>query len=217
MRHLSFNRSFLPLVLVITAACTTDKNSEGSADSAAAVSTPATAPAAAGDTPASADRAPSTAMRLEVDLQSRSLLVSGETKGPASYPVAVGSTQWPTQTGEWTIRQVVINPEWNPPDESWAEQKEPREPGDPKNPLGRVQLVYDPPRSIHGTNEPASIGKAVSHGSIRMGTADITALAIRVLKAGGATEDAAWVNKALANPKEKQIVDLPNPIPIRVF
>src|SRR3712207_8091432 len=50
---------------------------------------------------------------------------------------AVGSEKWPTKTGEWTITQVVWNPDWTPPDESWAEEREPRESGDPKNPIDR--------------------------------------------------------------------------------
>ncbi len=217
MHSLSLRRSLFTLGIFLVAGCTVDKNEAPPADIASAATTPAAAavsPTPMGDTSA-AERAPSTAMRLEVNLQTRKVSVTGDS-GAATYPVAVGSTKWPTQTGEWNIKQVVINPEWTPPDESWAEQKDPREPGDPKNPLGKAQLVYDPPRSIHGTNETASIGKAVSHGSIRMRNQDIIALAVRVLKAGGATEDSAWVRQALANPKEKKIVDLPHPVPIRV-
>jgi hypothetical protein len=113
--------------------------------------------------------------------------------------------------------QVVFNPAWVPPDESWAEQREPREPGDPKNPLGRAQLIYDPPRTVHGTNEPASIGKAVSHGSIRMRNADITRLARELMDATGAGKDSAWYRRAETERTVKQIVDLPRVVPIRVF
>jgi L,D-transpeptidase ErfK/SrfK len=157
------------------------------------------------------------AMRIEVDLGARQLsVIEGGTR-VASHPVAVGSQQWPTQTGQWTITQVVFNPEWTPPDESWAEEREPRKPGDPKNPLGRIQLVYDPPRSIHGTNQPSSIGKPVSHGSIRV-TNDVGELLARqIMLAGGAPKDEAWISRAKANRSEKQVVDLPRPIPIRVF
>jgi len=156
-------------------------------------------------------------MRLEVDLNARQLYVYKGSQRVASHPVAVGSTKWPTQTGEWTVKQVVFNPEWIPPDESWAEEREPRKPGDPKNPLGRAQLVYDAPRSIHGTNVPSSIGKPVSHGSIRLANDVIVALAREVMTAGGAPKDEAWFEAAKTNKSEKQVVDLPNPIPIKVF
>jgi lipoprotein-anchoring transpeptidase ErfK/SrfK len=154
-----------------------------------------------------------------VDVKARRLYVyRGQgTTAADTFRVAVGSQRWPTQTGEWTVKQVVFNPEWTPPDESWAEEREPRKPGDPKNPLGRAQLVYDPPRSVHGTNAPASIGTATSHGSIRMRNEDLLQLAREVMRAGGATRDEAWVRQAEQNRTEKQIVDLPRPVPIRVF
>ena len=155
--------------------------------------------------------------RIEVEIATRQLHVVQGGNRVASHPVAVGSEKWPTQTGEWTIKQVVFNPEWVPPDESWAEEREPRKPGDPKNPLGRIQLVYDAPRSIHGTNDPSSIGKAVSHGSIRVTNEVGEQLARQVLQAGGAPKDEAWLSSARANRTEKQVVDLPRPVPIRVF
>jgi lipoprotein-anchoring transpeptidase ErfK/SrfK len=129
----------------------------------------------------------------------------------------VGSPQWPTQTGDWNIKQVVWNPEWIPPDETWAEQRTPRKPGAPDNPLGRGQLVYDPPRTIHGTNEPASIGKAVSHGSIRLPNAVVTQLARELMEATGAGKDNAWYRRVQENRTEKVIVDLPQRVPIRVY
>ncbi len=160
---------------------------------------------------------PAADMRIEVDLAARELRVIKAGTTSATYPVAVGSEKWPTQTGEWKITQAVWNPEWVPPDESWAEEREPRKPGDPKNPLGRAQLVYDPPRSIHGTNDPSSIGKAVSHGSIRVTNDVATKLAREVMEAGGAPKDEAWYTRVQQNRSEKQIVDLPQPVAIRVF
>jgi lipoprotein-anchoring transpeptidase ErfK/SrfK len=156
-------------------------------------------------------------LRIEVDLAARQLYVVQDGNRTASHPVAVGSERWPTQTGEWTIKQVVFNPEWVPPDESWAEEREPRKPGDPRNPLGRIQLVYDPPRSIHGTNQPTSIGKAVSHGSIRVTNEVGEQLAREIMDAAGANKDEAWINRAKANRSEKHVVDLARPVPIRVF
>jgi lipoprotein-anchoring transpeptidase ErfK/SrfK len=160
---------------------------------------------------------PSSTMRVEVDLKARKLHLYEGGKLTETHSVAVGSAQWPTQTGEWTIKQVVFNPDWVPPDESWAEEREPRNSGDPKNPLGHAQLVYDLPRTIHGTNAPASIGKAVSHGSIRMNNAEVVALGKRLMEANGAGKDAAWYSRAASQRSEKQVVDLPTPVPIKVF
>jgi lipoprotein-anchoring transpeptidase ErfK/SrfK len=213
-------------LLALGVACSPADKPADTTTAAAAVPAPATT---APDTTAAAASSSTTptdttakagdpnGMRLEVDLNARKLYVYKGTERVATHPVAVGSKEWPTQTGEWNVKQVVFNPEWIPPDESWAEEREPRKPGDPKNPLGRAQLVYDPPRTIHGTDVPSSIGKPVSHGSIRLANDVIVPLARQVMEAGGVTKDDAWFKAAAANRTEKQIVDLPHPIPIKVF
>lgn len=160
--------------------------------------------------------APTSDMSVEVDLATRKLHLSRGGSRIASHDVAVGSKEWPTQTGEWNITQVVFNPEWVPPDESWAKDEEAKQPGAADNPLGRVQLVYDPPRTIHGTNEPRSIGKAVSHGSIRVSNEVGLQLARQIMEAAGVTDGEAQMNRAASNRSEKIIVQLPSPVPIRV-
>ena len=222
---------------LLLGACTVTKSGDAPAGDTAGATTAATGTPAAAPTPTVTQAAPTTAaeslaqsmtgggattrmlseMRLEVDTKARQLHVYKGDQRIASHPVAVGSPEWPTKTGEWYVTQVVFNPEWIPPDESWAEQRERRAPGDPKNPLGRAQLIYDPPRTIHGTNEPASIGKAVSHGSIRLSNEVITQLARQAMEEGGAAKDEAWFQRVQANPAQKEIVDLPQQIPIRVF
>jgi lipoprotein-anchoring transpeptidase ErfK/SrfK len=192
--------------------CGKSETDEGQIDTAA----PAAGTAAPGSTTGAAT--PATAdMRIEVDVNARQLHVFKGDQRVASHAVAVGSEKWPTKTGEWTITQVVWNPDWNPPDESWAEEREPRESGDPKNPMGRAQLVYDAPRSIHGTNQPSSIGKPVSHGSIRLPNEVIVQLAQQVMEAAGAGKDEAWYREAQQNRTQKRVVDLPRVVPIRVY
>jgi len=155
-------------------------------------------------------------LRLEVNVAARELSVYRNDERIATHPVAVGKPEWPTRTGEWTIGQVIWNPRWVPPAEEWAEDREEKEPGDPENPLGRAQLVYDAPRSIHGTNDPSSLGKAVSHGSIRVSNEVAMELARMVMEAGGAGKDDAWYRRVRENRSERVDVPIPNPVPIRV-
>jgi len=155
-------------------------------------------------------------MRLEVDVSARVLHVYRGGQRTETHPVAVGTDRWPTETGEWTISQVIWNPRWVPPQQEWAEDNEPKEPGDPDNPLGTAQLVYDAPRSIHGTNQPESIGRAVSHGSIRVTNDVAEQLARQAMEAGGAARDEDFFRRARQNRTERQEVTLPQPIPIRV-
>ena len=170
-------------------------------------------------TPTPMPAAPDSAdLRFEVDLTARVVRVFGIRNDTlAIHPVAVGSKAWPTQTGSWAINQVVLNPEWIPPDESWAEEREPRKPGDPKNPLGRAQLVYDMPRTIHGTNDSASVGKAVSHGSLRVTNPVALALAKLVLERTSTPNFGELLQRAAADPTDKQIINLTKVVPIRVY
>jgi lipoprotein-anchoring transpeptidase ErfK/SrfK len=209
----------------------------GATDSttSAGATTPSSEPGAgaAGTTPATGNLSPDSvdvgrtskatllplsSTRIEVDLAKRRLTVFDGDNPVGTYRVAVGSSQWPTQTGEWSITQVVWNPEWIPPkDEKWAEAKDPKKPGAPDNPLGRAQLVYDPPRTVHGTNEPASIGKAVSHGSIRLSNADVVKVARQLMDATGVHKDEAFFVQVNMNRTEKVPVSLPQRVPIRVY
>jgi lipoprotein-anchoring transpeptidase ErfK/SrfK len=155
-------------------------------------------------------------LRIEVDLAARQLHVYRAEQLLETHPVAVGTPEWPTPTGQWTIDQVIFNPRWIPPEESWAEDEDVSEPGDPDNPLGRAQLVYRAPNSIHGTRDTASLGKAASHGSIRVSNDVAVRLAKLVMESGGAMRDSAWFARAQADSTQRQEVIVPNPVRIVV-
>jgi lipoprotein-anchoring transpeptidase ErfK/SrfK len=155
-------------------------------------------------------------LEIEVDIAARELYVRRDGRVTETHPVAVGSEEWPTRTGEFTIDEVVLNPRWVPPDEEWAEDEDEVEPGDPENPLGVAQLVYDRPRSVHGTNEPASIGQAVSHGSIRVSNDVARDLARQVMEASGIQDIEQRMRRAQEDPERSETVRLPRGIPIRV-
>ena len=90
-----------------------------------------------------------------------------------SYPVAVGQPAWPTPVGTFVIISKVVNPTWVPPNSSWAAGEKTIGPG-PSDPLqARVMWLSAPAVGIHGTNEPSSIGHALSHGCIRMRVPDV--------------------------------------------
>jgi lipoprotein-anchoring transpeptidase ErfK/SrfK len=77
-----------------------------------------------------------------------------------TYPIAVGKILSPTPSGTYTI----INKQRNP-----------------GGPFGVLWMGLSKPHyGIHGTNNPASIGKNVSHGCIRMFNQDVLELSSRV-------------------------------------
>jgi hypothetical protein len=84
-----------------------------------------------------------------------------------TWPVAVGKPETPTPPGVYEIVRLKENPTWN-----WEGRRYP--PGDPENGLGTRWIGVDlPTYGMHGTNEPDSIGGAVSHGCVRSSNADI--------------------------------------------
>jgi lipoprotein-anchoring transpeptidase ErfK/SrfK len=177
--------------------------------------TPATA--AAAEHPAPRAEVNKDDARVEVSLSARQVSLYRGGERVATFPIGVGQPDWPVQTGEWEIYQIDFNPDWNPPqDEEWSEDREYKEPGHPDNPMGRVRMRYDPPRSIHGTDAEESIGRAESHGSIRIANDDGIELARLLMEASGEGKSDDWFDRVLGNEDEMVTVELSDPIPIRV-
>jgi lipoprotein-anchoring transpeptidase ErfK/SrfK len=96
------------------------------------------------------------------------------------YPVAVGKASTPSPTGRFTIVRRVVDPTYSHKGRVVA-------PG-PKNPVGsRWMGLSEAGYGIHGTNEPDSIGKAASHGCIRMAKGDLEQL-YALVEVGDAVE-----------------------------
>src|ERR1700704_4891067 len=102
------------------------------------------------------------------------------------YGVAVGEEAL-AFSGVATVGRTAEWPDWIPTPEIQARlgPYPPRIPGGPANPLGaRALYLYQGSKDtlyrIHGTNEPDSIGKAVSSGCIRMMNADVIDLYQRI-------------------------------------
>ena len=105
--------------------------------------------------------------RVEIDVSARRLTVMRAGKRLARFPIAVGAPTTPTPTGTFAIAEVIPT-------------------GDPKAFLGPLVMPLtafsnalnefaggNGRVAIHGTSLPELIGKAVSHGCIRMRNADI--------------------------------------------
>ena len=72
------------------------------------------------------------------------------------------------------------------------------------------------PNTVHGTEDVASLGKASSHGSIRVANEVVLQLAQTLLKAGGAWEGPQWFQQMTQNRTEEYQIKLETRIPIKV-
>lgn len=87
------------------------------------------------------------------------------------YPVCIGLVTWQTPVGEFIVINKVVNPAWYMPPEMAERENVKREiiPAGPDNPLGDRWIGTSIKHTgIHGTNMPMSIGKALSHGCVRL-------------------------------------------------
>jgi lipoprotein-anchoring transpeptidase ErfK/SrfK len=108
-----------------------------------------------------------------VSLVDRKLALIENGKVVRVYRVAVGKSSTPSPAGSYKIADRVENP-------TYYHHGKIIQPG-PGNPVGdRWMGLSVHGYGIHGTNVPSSIGKAASHGCIRMGKADIEDLFSRV-------------------------------------
>lgn len=91
-----------------------------------------------------------------------------------TYPVAIGNLSWPTPLGTFTIQDKSKDPVWHIPNVLQEKYKVASIPPGPKNPLGKFWLgLGNSGCGIHGTNNPWSVGRMVTHGCIRMYPEDI--------------------------------------------
>jgi lipoprotein-anchoring transpeptidase ErfK/SrfK len=107
--------------------------------------------------------------RIVVSIPDRKLMLFDGDRVVKTYDVAVGKISTPTPEGEFQIINHIQNP-------TYYGNGVVIGPGN-SNPLGtRWMGLSAKGYGIHGTNVPASIGKAASHGCIRMRQQDLEEL-----------------------------------------
>lgn len=113
-------------------------------------------------------------LSLVVDLSDRRVYVYEEEQVKTSFRIAVGRAGWETPTGRYEVISMVEHPTWQHP---FTGEIVP--PGN-GNPLGVRWIGFwtDGKNTIgfHGTPNEETIGRAASHGCIRMYNDDVVAL-----------------------------------------
>ncbi len=138
-------------------------------------------PAAANVKPADTFKAKADEVHLLLKLGERRVYVYRGDKLLNKYPVAVGKKKWETPQGNWKVELMLKNPGWT--NFKTGEQLAPG----PDNPLGQRWIGFwnDGKDEIgfHGTTNLSSIGKAASHGCVRMSNKNVKEL-YKVVKIG---------------------------------
>jgi len=109
------------------------------------------------------------ARQVLISIPDRKLAVLEGEKVIRTFPVSVGATVSPSPSGEFEIVNRIANPTYYHPGVVI--------PAGAGNPIGTRWLGLNRKGyGIHGTNEPGSIGKAASHGCIRLRNRDMEQL-----------------------------------------
>lgn len=103
----------------------------------------------------------------------------------AQFQATMGSRHDPLPIGTWKIQGASYNPPFHyNPDLFWdakANAKAATLPPGPNGPVGVIWLDLSKPHyGIHGTPEPSMIGRAESHGCIRLSNWDAARLSLMV-------------------------------------
>ncbi len=106
----------------------------------------------------------------------------------AAYPATIGSAETPSPTGPHAVARVAFDPEYTYNPKVNFQQGDNKSvltiPPGPNGPVGSIWIALDRPTyGIHGTPEPSKIGKAESHGCVRLTNWDAQELA-RLVKPG---------------------------------
>ncbi len=121
-----------------------------------------------------------TARVVVVSIPDRKLAVMEGGNVVAAFPVAVGAAPSPSPMGEFRIVNRVSNPTYYHPGSVIPSGKD--------NPVGTRWLgLSRKGYGIHGTNAPRSVGKAASHGCIRLRNRDVERL-FTMLRIGDVVE-----------------------------
>jgi len=127
-------------------------------------------------------------VNLKVDTKTNMVGVFQGDKIVAAYPITVGSGHTASPIGEWKVRGIAKLPRFRYDKEMLERGKRSSNfqmlPPGPNSPVGVIWIALNKKGiGLHGTNEPETIGRAVSHGCIRLANWDIVRLAQKV-KAG---------------------------------
>jgi hypothetical protein len=130
-------------------------------------------------------------IRITVNVPAFQLTLWQNGKEVKAYDIGIGRKNFPLPIGEREANAIIFNPRWIPPDSAWVrrtagvEPYERIEPGDARNPLGKIKISLGGGYLIHEAAKPSDIGHLISHGCVRMLTEDLFDLTDKIIAAYG--------------------------------
>lgn len=139
-----------------------------------------------------------------------------------SYTIAIGVPEFPLPVGMRKANEIIFNPTWTPPDESWVDSSKKFEvgkkveAGSKLNPLGLAKIPIGLPSLIHGGKREAQLGTFGSHGCVGLTDAQMKLFSQQLAALGSDSLDDKEVAAMAKNKKLTKSVKLPNAVPIEL-
>ncbi len=129
--------------------------------------------------------AASAPVAIKIDSKTNMLGVFEGDKLVAAYPVTIGSAHTASPIGEWKVSRITKMPTFRWDKEMLQHGRRSGNfhllPPGPRNPVGVMWIALNKKGiGIHGTNSPDSIGRAASHGCIRLANWNVVRLATKI-------------------------------------
>lgn len=125
--------------------------------------------------------------RIEIDkANARLSAFNAEGTLVATFPATIGSSEFPSPNGSMEVRAIAPAPVYyfDPEGRDWGPDRRLTIAAGPNNPVGSAWIdLSEEGYGIHGSPDPALIGKTASHGCVRLTNWDVEALS-KAVKAG---------------------------------
>lgn len=154
-------------------------------------------------------------LNMIVNIPARTVTLYDEGKEVARHDIAVGQPRYKTPVGPMEINTIIWNPWWIPPNSPWARGAK-RQPPGPKNCLGPVKMLMGRGIRLHGTNKDSSVGRAASHGCLRMHNPEARSLAWYIQKRMNQTDD-KYLDKYKKHRRTSFYVKLVSPVIVDII
>ncbi len=138
-----------------------------------------------------------------------------------TFYVGVGKKDFPIPSGRRAAREIILNPDWIPPDSEWVRSAgvEPFEripASSPDNPLGKIKIPLGDAYLLHEARGASDIGNLVSHGCVRVLGDDLFELARLVAEAHGLSPAANKDLTAAKKDSERRVIALDGKLPVDI-
>lgn len=134
-----------------------------------------------------------------------------------SYKIGIGYQQFPLPTGFRKAEQIIFNPTWTQPNESWASDPGGITPaGAPGNPLGPIKVPIGGANLIHGGKSLAKIGTFASHGCVGLTNDEVKDFVKTLANATRIDLTDDTIAGYLKHRTRTQVVKIPKAVPVEL-